>query len=45
MKPGLSWLAIPFLTVALWGVGIAAENPPAKNPPAAGEKNAAPEKA
>jgi hypothetical protein len=45
MKPGLSWVAIPFLTVALWGVGIAAENPPAKNPPAAGEKKAAPEKA
>ena len=44
MKPGLSWIAMPLLTFVLWGVGSAAENPSAKNPPAAGEKKAAPEK-
>ena len=44
MKPELSWVAVPLLTAVLWGVGVAADNPSPKNPPAAGENKAAPEK-
>jgi hypothetical protein len=44
MKPELSWVAVPLLTAVLWGVGVAADNPTPKNPPAVGENKAAPEK-